>query len=59
MDTDVVSRRPASIGEGAAVLLALLMTTGRHSTRLAGSGDVPSGPQSRPARRGVRHSGLG
>jgi hypothetical protein len=45
MDTDAASRRPA--GAGAEALLP--MTTGRHSTRFAGSAVVPSGPQSRPA----------
>ena len=48
METEAASRRPLDVDVGAAVLSPPMMT-GRHSTRLAGSAVVPSGPQSSPA----------
>ena len=50
METDAANRRPDSIGCGAGAAALPPMTTGRHSTKFAGSAVVPSGPQSRPAK---------
>ena len=52
METEAARRRPLDddgAGDGAEALPP--MTTGRHSTRFAGSAVVPSGPQSSPARQ--------
>lgn len=47
MVMEAARRRPA--GEGADADALPPMTTGRQSTRFAGSGVVPAGPQSSPA----------